>query len=105
MNLRLSAGVQWRLPKHFTFPFTLLYEQQTLFLGNRLEAGTILDIGAGFLTPTNKSKGLKEGINVIGMDISETALKKNRDVDFRIVGDACAQWPLADASVDMVISR
>jgi len=76
-----------------------------LFLGNRLEGGTILDIGAGFITPAGGGKELRGDVKIIGLDVSHTSLRRNPDVDYRLVADACMQWPLADSSVDMIISR
>jgi 2-polyprenyl-6-hydroxyphenyl methylase/3-demethylubiquinone-9 3-methyltransferase len=105
INLALSAGIHWRLPKRFTFPFTVAYEQTVLGLGNLLDSGTMLDIGAGVTTAANKRVGLNENLTIIGLDILEKALHDNSDLDHRVVADACKQWPLADASVDLVVSR
>lgn len=105
LNLALSAAVHWRLPKTFTFPLTIAYEQTIHELGNRLESGVMLDIGAGLSTAANKARGLSEHIDVIGMDILHAALQQNSDLDYRLVADACLPWPLADSSIDIIVSR
>ena len=48
--------------------------------------------------------GLRHRIKTIGLDVSESALQRNPDVDYRLVADACLRWPFADASMDMVVS-
>ncbi|MCB1700474.1 MAG: methyltransferase domain-containing protein [Halioglobus sp.] len=105
INLALSAGLHWRLPKQFTYPLALAYEQTIMELGASLDSGLMLDVGAGLSTVANKSLGLNGAIGIIGMDIAEDALHTNTDLDYQLVADACKTWPLADASLDMIVSR
>ena len=74
INLALSAGLHWRLPKQFTYPLALAYEQTIMELGASLDSGLMLDVGAGLSTVANKSLGLNGAIGIIGMDIAEDAL-------------------------------
>ena len=105
INLALCRRIHWRLPAAFREHLAPVYQQMVLYLAQRLESGTIMDIGAGFIAPVSGATGLPSGIDVIGLDLSHEALANNLDVDYRLAADACKPWPVADASIDIVISR
>jgi SAM-dependent methyltransferase len=105
INLKMSGAVQWRLPERFRFPLTLLFEKLSLDFASTLEDGAILDVGAGTMTPINHSSGISEEVSIIGMDLLVEALVDNSQLDQGVVADLCNHWPIADASIDLVLSR
>ncbi|MBD1390892.1 class I SAM-dependent methyltransferase [Neiella sp. HB171785] len=105
LNHGLCRRVLWRLPQQLTAPLFPHYEQQILEHAMRLDGGVILDVGAGYLLPDSLKLAAAGSTTIIGMDILPSSLRKNRYLDAALVADACEQWPLADNSVDLVISR
>jgi len=105
INFALARAVNWRLPIAFRQSFQDLYAQRVSEFANRLRGGCLVDVGAGFILPAARYGQLDRRMSTLGMDISEAALRKNRDVGQRLVADACQTWPLDDACADMVISR
>lgn len=105
INLAFSRRVHWRLPTALTEPLFPEYEQLIWQYSNQLEAGIVLDVGAGYQLPDSLKHQRKAEVKLIGMDILPSSLKKNTDLDAAIVADACKRWPFDDNSIDLVISR
>jgi 2-polyprenyl-6-hydroxyphenyl methylase/3-demethylubiquinone-9 3-methyltransferase len=82
-----------------------LYDAFVSAVARDMQNGVLLDIGAGFILPVARSHGLPPTVTAIGLDISESAMRRNADIEHRVVADACLTWPLADASADLIISR
>ena len=82
-----------------------MYDAVVSKVAHDMQASVLLDIGAGFIFPVAHSEGLPPTVTAIGLDISESALRRNKDIGCGVVADACLSWPFADASVDMIISR
>ncbi|WOJ95028.1 class I SAM-dependent methyltransferase [Congregibacter variabilis] len=105
INVGLSKRALWRLPEQLTEPLFPIYDQMIWSYSSTLKNGVLLDVGGGFLMPAARSRQYMQSCEVIGFDISAAALRKNHDIDFGICADACKSWPLADESVDIVVSR
>lgn len=105
VNAALCRRVHWRLPVALTEPLFPIYEQLICQHAAAQDGGIILDVGAGFLLPDALKSSFAANHKIIGMDILKSSLRKNSHVDAALVADACKSWPLADNSVDIVISR
>lgn len=101
----MSKRLLWRLPIELTASLFPIYDQVIWSYVSQLKSGTLLDVGGGFLMPAARKSLYMQQCTVIGLDISANALHKNQDIDLGICADACKSWPLADASVDIVVSR
>ncbi|GGA85542.1 hypothetical protein GCM10011369_29470 [Neiella marina] len=105
INNGLCRRVLWRLPPALTQPLFPRYERLLVQRAMSINGGIIVDIGAGYLLP-DSLKHVSAGQNtIIGIDILKSSLRKNHSLDAAIVADACQCWPLADNSVDLIISR
>ena len=105
VNMGLSRRLHWRLPQALTQPLFPFYDQAIVDYADQLRSAVIVDVGAGFNLPAVRSGAMSEEHILIGMDILESSLRKNRDVDCAVLADACKPWPYADNSLDLVISR
>jgi SAM-dependent methyltransferase len=68
----------------------------------RMSSGTVLDLGCGY-SNVLFSEWLLSAQKVIGIDRRHEDVRRNSNLHFRVVGDV-EQSPLADSSVDMIVS-
>jgi SAM-dependent methyltransferase len=101
-NRAIAANLSKYLPQGPCLAFTE-YEEVVIKYMHDLERPVILDVGGGsecYFSPY-KSPGSR----LICLDISPEQLARNRDADDLVLADATQGIPLADACVDLVISR
>ena len=76
------------------------YAEQATVIESVIPAGAVVvDVGCGPALPYQRAK---PG-TLIGVDLSYESLRANTEVDIRVYGSA-AELPLADASVDAIVS-
>jgi SAM-dependent methyltransferase len=104
-NKSACDWVEDRLPRTFTRSLHALHEKATARLLNQAEGGVVMDVGGGHLCPFAARREPGRGIRILALDISETQLRHNEVVDWKLVGDACRPLPLKDGTLDLVVSR
>jgi ubiquinone/menaquinone biosynthesis C-methylase UbiE len=104
-NIAACDWIEDRLPKRFTRSLHALHERATNRLMNASPGGVVMDVGGGHLCPFAAGRDPSMGIRIIAVDISETQLRRNQAVDWKVAGDACRPLPLRDGAVDLVVTR
>lgn len=105
-NQRLSAAIESRLPQEFRRHIQTLYKYKAAELLNRRRGQIVLDLGGGKDCPFLPFLETPRAHLIITLDLSEEELRRNRQVENKIVADAASpQLPLRDGSADLVLSR
>lgn len=104
-NVNLSDALERRLPKAFTRSLLYLHELSAAELMNARPGQTVVDVGGGYLCPLAKRRRPELATRIVALDIDESQLQANKAADFRAVADAARALPLADRSVDLVVTR
>jgi SAM-dependent methyltransferase len=105
-NQRLSGAIERRLPAVFKQHIQTLYKYRAAELINRQSEQIVLDIGGGKDCPFLPFLEAPRGHLIIALDLSEQELRRNYQVDNKIVADAASdRLPFRDSSVDVVVSR
>jgi SAM-dependent methyltransferase len=104
-NVSLSDALERRLPTEFTRSLLYLHELSAAELMNARAGQTVVDVGGGYLCPFAQRRRPELGTRIVALDIDEEQLKANRTADLRAVADAARALPLADRSVDLVVTR
>ncbi len=102
-NRHLAAAVERRLPLR-RLDISLFYERRVGEAMRNLPGGaTVVDAGAGDRCSFYEYR--PSGVNVIGVDASEQALRANRELDDWRVADITRRLPFADGTIDIVASK
>jgi SAM-dependent methyltransferase len=105
-NQRLSKATEDRLPDAFKRHIQTLYKYKAAELVNRRPGQVVLDIGGGKECPFLHYVDAPRRHLIIALDLSEEELRRNRQLQHKIVGDAAAnRFPFRDRSADLVVSR
>jgi SAM-dependent methyltransferase len=105
-NQRLSKATEDRLPARFKRHIQTLYKYKAAELVNRRPGQVVLDIGGGKECPFLRYLDAPRCHLIIALDLSEEELRRNHQLEHKIVGDAAAnRFPFRDASADLVASR
>jgi SAM-dependent methyltransferase len=106
INRRLSFAVEERLPAGFRHHLHTLYKYQVADMINRRSRQVVIDVGGGKECPFLHFVDEPHSHLVVALDVSETELRQNREVDLCVVGDAAQHgFPLREGSADLVVSR
>lgn len=104
-NVRMSDALERRLPSDFTRSLLYLHELTAAELMNARAGQTVVDVGGGYLCPFAQRRRPELSTRIVALDIDEGQLRANETADFRAVADAVRTLPLADRSVDLVVTR
>lgn len=104
-NQRISAAIERRLPPAFTRHIQTLYKYKAAELINRRGGQVVLDIGGGKDCPFLPFLEEPRCHVIVALDISEDELRRNRQVENKIVADAAHRFPFRDEAADLVLSR
>jgi SAM-dependent methyltransferase len=105
-NQRLSKATEDRLPAVFKRHIQTLYKYKAAELVNRRPGQVVLDIGGGKECPFLHYLDAPSWHLIIALDLSEQELRRNRQVQHKIVADAATnRFPFRDGSADLVVSR
>jgi SAM-dependent methyltransferase len=104
-NRAICDRIEQKLPD--TFKRNLLYEHALAVsteISGRSNNPIVLDIGGG--RDTGFIRYLPRGYEatIIGIDIQQSQLSANTDLDFGIVADTCVGLPLEGQSVDVAVT-
>jgi ubiquinone/menaquinone biosynthesis C-methylase UbiE len=103
-NQAFVRRVEPRLPQ--SLDLDDLWAQTVARRMNELPAGAVVvDVGGGRSCRFAGYRQPDDGRRLIAIDVSEEELAHNTDVDEKRVADVVEGLPLADASVDMIVSR
>jgi len=110
---RFIAANQWlckatenHLPQVFKRHIQTLYKYQVADLLNRRAGRVVLDVGGGKECPFLPFLDPACGHLIIALDLSDEELRRNCQLDNKIVADAAAHgFPFRDGSTDLVVSR
>jgi SAM-dependent methyltransferase len=106
VNQQLSKVTEDRLPAAFRRHIQTLYKHKAAELINRRPGQVVLDIGGGKECPFLDYLEAPHRHLIIALDVSETELRRNRQLRYKIVADAAAnQFPFRDGAADLVVSR
>jgi SAM-dependent methyltransferase len=104
-NKRVCNAIEERLPEAFTRSFL---HQHELIVAKQLRAhsnAVLLDVGGGSQTPFASHRIPGTGNWVVGVDIAEALLRKNRALDARVAADACLGLPFRSECVEIIVTR
>jgi len=105
-NQRLSKATEDRLPAVFKRHIQTLYKYKAAELINRRAGQVVLDIGGGKECPFLRYLDAPHRHLIIALDVSEEELRRNRQLQHKIVADAAAiRFPFRDGAADLVMSR
>lgn len=105
-NRKLCIAIERALPASFTRHLHTSYKYLVAEKLNSSEGLTVVDIGGGKQCPYLPFVAAPERHSIIGLDISEDELRKNRSLTLKVVADtASAALPLATGSIDLLTSR
>jgi SAM-dependent methyltransferase len=105
-NKRLSKATEDWLPAVFKQHIQTLYKYKAAELINREPGQVVFDIGGGKECPFLPYLNASGGHLIIALDLSEGELRRNRQLEDKVVADAAAHgFPFRDGSADLVTSR
>jgi len=105
-NQRLSKTAEDRLRARFKRHIQTLYKYKAAELVNRRPGQVVLDIGGGKECPFLPYLDAPHAHLIIALDLSEEELRRNRQLEGKIVADAASHgFPVRDGSADLVLSR
>ncbi|HXC90558.1 MAG TPA: class I SAM-dependent methyltransferase [Stellaceae bacterium] len=106
LNRRLSLALEARLPEDFRRHFHTVYKFQVAEMLNRRPGQVAFDIGGGKDCPFLRYVSEPRAHTIIAFDCSEEQLRRNHDLESRVLCDAAANGlPVRDRSADLVVSR
>jgi SAM-dependent methyltransferase len=104
-NKRVSRAIEPRLPQA-KFEIGGHYDRTVArYLNGLSGAAVAVDFGSGKECRFARSRSPGADVSIVGVDISETELAENHDVDEKRVADGTAGLPFDVAEVDLVASR
>jgi 2-polyprenyl-6-hydroxyphenyl methylase/3-demethylubiquinone-9 3-methyltransferase len=103
-NWALSARIEPHLPHAKPRVGSLYAETVARYLASEGDQ-LVVDVGGGRKNHYAGYKRSGANTRIIAVDISEEALRKNCDVDDKILADAASSLPFDDAQVDLITSR
>jgi SAM-dependent methyltransferase len=104
LNRKLCRSIRAHLPQAQENLF-LKYEERVVQQISSTAGQIVLDIGGGKSCPFTRLLAANRDSKIVAVDISCDELARNKDVDLKIAGDLMGRMPLADGSVDLVVSR
>jgi ubiquinone/menaquinone biosynthesis C-methylase UbiE len=105
-NRRICDRLERLLPADFVRSFLYAHELYASAEISRRGGQTwVLDLGGGRNSPFVRHLSAEARSTVVAIDLLESELKANRQLDCRIVADVCRQLPLRDQSMDVVVTR
>ena len=104
-NTRFCDWVEGMLPERFNRSLLWHHEHAAAREMNKKPGAVVLDIGGGHMAPFTKHRRPDLGTTIISTDILPEQLSANRAADRVFVSDAGLSLPLADGSVDLVVTR
>ena len=106
INGWLCLKVEEILPRRFTQHLHTIYRYEVARLINASHNPVILDIGGGKECPFLDHLEHPEQCLIVAIDISESELRRNKDIRSRVAADASApSLPIAPSTVDFIASR
>ena len=104
-NVRACDAIESLLPRSFNRSLLALHENRAAEEMNRRDGQIVVDIGGGHLCPFARHRQAGRGTILLALDILESQLRRNLVTDWRLAADACRTLPLADRSVDVIVTR
>jgi ubiquinone/menaquinone biosynthesis C-methylase UbiE len=104
-NKRACIAIEGHLPQN-RLKLDAHYDQTVAAYVNSLAPGSVaVDLGSGKECRFARYRAPGAPIKIIGVDISDEELAKNRDVDEKRVADVTTGLPFGPAEVDLLASR
>jgi SAM-dependent methyltransferase len=104
-NKRVSKSVA-RMWPHASFDIFDAYDRcVAAYAARHPEIHNVADVGAGNRCPFRKYMAPEQQVRIIGVDISQEAMKDNVDLDEKRVANVVEGLPFHDAEVDLLVSR
>jgi SAM-dependent methyltransferase len=104
-NKRVSRAIEPRLPQA-KFEIDGHYDRTVArYLNGLSGAAVAVDFGSGKECRFARYRSPGADVRIVGVDISETELAENQDVDEKRVADGTAGLPFDVAEIDLVASR
>jgi SAM-dependent methyltransferase len=104
-NKRVCKAIEPYLPQ-VRVDLQIEYDETVAAYMNSLEAGAVVvDIGSGKECRFARFRRSATEIRIVGVDVSDEELAKNRDVDEKRVADVANGLPFGPGEVDLIASR
>jgi SAM-dependent methyltransferase len=104
-NIMICDRIERRLPRHFTRSLQYRHELIVADLMKTENIKIATDLGCGKQCGFSKYRNLESNITIVGVDINESDVRGNGDIDCGIVTDLRCELPLKNASIDLVTTR
>jgi len=104
MNRRLCAAITPFLPQAKLQIFDLYGKVVGRYMNCRPDQ-VVVDVGAGKTCPFAQYRRPEQRTKIVGVDMSAKEMQENQDLDEKHVADITGGLPLADESVDLIVSR
>ncbi len=106
INRLLCLKIEGYLPTRFTQHLHTIYRYEVARLINASSNPVILDVGGGTECPFLPHLEHPEQCLIVALDISESELRRNKEIRSLVAADAAAaSLPFAPSSVDFITSR
>jgi SAM-dependent methyltransferase len=105
INELISDKIEDLLPASFTRSLLYRHEHTVARIMDTHASRYVIDVGGGHLCPFAKHRNPAADTAIVAVDILESQVKRNVDVDHGLVSDVCLSLPLKASSVDVIVTR